>query len=126
MCRGVEREGNDGVFPSQQRAEMVSCELCGSRASLYCQADDAFLCRKCDKWVHQANFLALRHVRCLLCSSCQKLTQRYLVGASREVVLPTVVGWPETTRQPGQCDNIEVDNEDDQSTTKIYFRAGSM
>ncbi|KAH7576789.1 hypothetical protein ACOSQ2_002615 [Xanthoceras sorbifolium] len=76
----------------------VSCELCGSRASLYCQADDAFLCRKCDKWVHEANFLALRHIRCFLCNSCQNLTRRYLVGVSVEVNLPTILRWMERTR----------------------------
>ncbi|PQQ17918.1 hypothetical protein Pyn_40640 [Prunus yedoensis var. nudiflora] len=40
--------------------------------------------QKCDQWVHGANFLALRHVRCLLCNTCQNLTQRYVVGISVE------------------------------------------
>ncbi|KAF7823115.1 B-box domain protein 30 [Senna tora] len=75
--------------------DSINCELCGSQASLYCQADDAYLCRKCDKWVHKANFLAFRHVRCFLCKTCQNLTQRYLIGASVEVVLPPMVSWAE-------------------------------
>ncbi|XVF44528.1 hypothetical protein PTKIN_Ptkin02bG0131100 [Pterospermum kingtungense] len=71
MCRGLQ-QGNtkrsclkEGVSPDSDRASgsgLVNCELCNSRATLYCQADDAYLCRKCDKWVHEANFLALRHI----------------------------------------------------------------
>jgi len=53
-------------------------------------ANDAYLCKKCDEWVHIANFLALRHVRCFLCNTCQNLTHRYLIGIS-EILL--VVGW---------------------------------
>ncbi|KAK1568228.1 hypothetical protein Q3G72_021958 [Acer saccharum] len=88
----------------------VSCELCGSRASLYCQADDAFLCRKCDKWVHEANFLARRHVRCFLCNSCQNLTHRYLVGVSVEVKLPTILSWwIESRRRRRSCDDSKVE-----------------
>ncbi|EOX99182.1 B-box type zinc finger family protein, putative [Theobroma cacao] len=98
MCRGLQ-QGNpsgfclkEGVSPNATRVSgLVNCELCSSRASLYCQADDAFLCRKCDKWVHEANFLALRHIRCFLCNTCQNLTQRYLIGASHEAMLPTMV-----------------------------------
>ncbi|MBA0682787.1 hypothetical protein Goari_024480, partial [Gossypium aridum] len=92
MCKGLEQGGNRSSSCLKQgfSSGLVNCELCNSRASLYCQADDAYLCRKCDKWVHQANFLALRHIRCFLCSTCQSLTQRYLIGASHEVMLPTM------------------------------------
>ncbi|BBH00018.1 B-box type zinc finger family protein, partial [Prunus dulcis] len=48
-----------------------------------------------DQWVHEANFLALRHVRCLLCNTCQNLTQRYVVRISVEVMLPTILSWAE-------------------------------
>ncbi|KAI4322565.1 hypothetical protein L6164_022245 [Bauhinia variegata] len=102
MCKGAE-EGKHGSFCTSFKAEevasnsrargSVSCELCGLKASLYCQADDAYLCRKCDRWVHEANFLALRHMRCFLCKTCQNLTQRYLVGDSAEVYLPTILSW---------------------------------
>lgn len=64
MCRGVEEgnhghaHGRDGCRQSPviqkgvvSAAGVVMCELCNSKASLYCQADDAYLCRKCDKWV---------------------------------------------------------------------------
>ncbi|KAM7276072.1 hypothetical protein ACFE04_017938 [Oxalis oulophora] len=100
MCRGIHQEGNlssgfcsGDNFTDGASDSLLCCELCGSRADLYCQADDAFLCKDCDKHVHGANFLALRHVRCFLCNSCQNLTKRYLIGASREVMLPpTIVG----------------------------------
>ena len=98
MCRGTEAKKHGGgfsrSFPPEEAAShgatrgSTSCELCGLQASLYCQADDAYLCRKCDKWVHKANFLALRHIRCFLCNTCQNLTRRYLIGASVEVILP--------------------------------------
>lgn len=98
MCRGTEEERSRGGF---QRSEIhkedvsthdtVACALCGSPASLHCPADDAFLCRKCDRWVHGANFLAQRHIRCFLCSSCQGLTHRHLIATSTEVILPVIV-----------------------------------
>uniref|UniRef100_A0A7N0ZUM7 B box-type domain-containing protein n=1 Tax=Kalanchoe fedtschenkoi TaxID=63787 RepID=A0A7N0ZUM7_KALFE len=105
MCRGEEevkrvidsgssggRSADDvGHHPSR---DLVRCELCNSRASLYCQADDAYLCRKCDKSVHGANFLARRHIRCMLCNTCQNLTRRYLVGAHREMLLPSPIFCP--------------------------------
>ncbi|KAH1098660.1 hypothetical protein J1N35_015581 [Gossypium stocksii] len=64
MCKGLEQGGSRSSSCLKQgfSSGLVNCELCNSRASLYCQADDAYLCRKCDKWVHQANFLALRHI----------------------------------------------------------------
>ncbi|KAJ4831694.1 hypothetical protein Tsubulata_033177 [Turnera subulata] len=114
MCRGIQEKNQaslcstDAVSSHATSNSVVCCELCSSRASLYCQADDAFLCQKCDKSVHGANFLALRHVRCVLCNTCQKLTQRYLVGASMEVVFPTI----DTQRQGMQCDS---DTEDQRS-----------
>ncbi|XP_010657357.1 B-box domain protein 30 [Vitis vinifera] len=104
MCRGRE-DGKQGRLAKSEVLKeavsddggggLVSCELCSSRALLYCQADDAFLCQKCDRWVHGANFLAFRHIRCLLCSTCQNLTQRYLIGSSHEVALPTMISWTE-------------------------------
>ncbi|KAG6572307.1 B-box domain protein 30, partial [Cucurbita argyrosperma subsp. argyrosperma] len=101
MCKGVGQEETQATVQRRRTTEMARakggggdpepCELCGSRASLYCQADEAYLCQKCDKMVHSANFLALRHVRCLLCNTCQRATRRYLLGASMEVVLPSIV-----------------------------------
>lgn len=103
MCKGAEDIKHGGFcrsFPPEdgvasngatRGSASAFCELCGLKASLYCQADDAYLCRKCDKWVHKANFLALRHIRCFLCNTCQNLTRRYLIGSSVEVVLPATI-----------------------------------
>ncbi|XP_027060893.1 B-box domain protein 31-like [Coffea eugenioides] len=110
MCRGREEDQghNSPSLCSRNKEEdgSIACELCSSKASLYCQADDAFLCRKCDRWVHGANFLAQRHIRCLLCSTCQRLTQRYLIGKSVEVILPTVVRLKESS----QCDTEDSES----------------
>ncbi|KAM7271566.1 hypothetical protein ACFE04_030780 [Oxalis oulophora] len=124
MCKGISHQGNQTSsfsFSNGESNNYVCCELCRSRATLYCQADDAFLCRKCDTKVHGANFLALRHVRCFLCNSCQNLTNRYLIGASREVLPrvppPVVTSQAESTDRPRQCD---VDNEKDCSSKITY------
>eukprot|EP00949_MAST-11_sp_MAST-11-sp1_P000671 g671.t1 len=40
------------------------CDICeGSPAELFCKADDAFLCVKCDAEVHSANKIVAKHVR---------------------------------------------------------------
>lgn len=92
MCKGAEPRKQECVSHETTR-DSKCCELCGLKASLYCQADDAYLCRKCDKCVHGANILALRHIRCFLCNTCQNLTRRYLIGASREVIFPANISW---------------------------------
>ncbi|KAM7253725.1 hypothetical protein ACFE04_031407 [Oxalis oulophora] len=46
-----------------------ACELCNNAASLYCEADNAFLCKSCDAKVHQANFLVARHIRHVITKS---------------------------------------------------------
>lgn len=102
MCKGAEASKHGDFcnnFPPKESDSPGStrsskcCELCGLEASLYCQADDAYLCKKCDKWVHGANILAFRHIRCFLCNKCQNLTRRYLIGASIELVLPANISW---------------------------------
>lgn len=82
MCRGREEAEEREGPRAKARKKVISCELCSLEASLYCAADDAFLCRNCDRFVHAANFLAQRHIRCLLCSSCRCFTRRYIVGTS--------------------------------------------
>ncbi|KAF9663293.1 hypothetical protein SADUNF_Sadunf17G0023900 [Salix dunnii] len=112
MCRGIKERNNQGsscnkdaVSPNPT-SRLVCCELCGSRATLYCEADHAFLCQKCDKWVHGANFLALRHVRNMLCNTCQNRTQRCLVGATTERIQiqrpPQLDSW----KKEGDTDRI--------------------
>lgn len=93
MCKGVNKEEHrsvHGVCRSicTRPSVPVRCELCGGDASVFCEADSAFLCRKCDRWVHGANFLAWRHVRRVLCTACYKLTRRCVVGDNYHVILP--------------------------------------
>ncbi|CAA6672011.1 unnamed protein product [Spirodela intermedia] len=47
------------------------CELCGMAARTRCESDEADLCWECDAEVHGANFLVARHLRSLLCRTCQ-------------------------------------------------------
>ncbi|KAL3503295.1 hypothetical protein ACH5RR_037744 [Cinchona calisaya] len=52
-----------------------SCELCSKAAArMYCDSDEARLCRDCDEKVHSANFLVAKHSRTLLCHVCQSPT----------------------------------------------------
>ncbi|XP_009630350.1 B-box domain protein 30-like [Nicotiana tabacum] len=106
MCQGRNEGEEDSTLKTYCLKEgkanigsKIYCELCSSEASVYCQADDAYLCWKCDKWVHGANFLAQRHVRCLLCGVCRSLTRRFLVGTSSEVILPTVFTLGQRSRR---------------------------
>ncbi|XP_077237550.1 zinc finger protein CONSTANS-LIKE 9-like [Tasmannia lanceolata] len=47
------------------------CDFCGEQRSMvYCRSDAACLCLSCDRNVHSANALSLRHSRTLLCESC--------------------------------------------------------
>ncbi|KAL4278106.1 hypothetical protein GQ457_03G005840 [Hibiscus cannabinus] len=47
------------------------CDYCrGVRAVVYCKADSARLCLRCDGCVHSANLLSCRHARSLLCEKC--------------------------------------------------------
>ncbi|XP_060210894.1 B-box domain protein 30-like [Lycium barbarum] len=110
MCRG-RKEGEEEKIEQHNIANVFSCELCKSEASVYCQADDAFLCRKCDKLVHGANFLAQRHIRCIICGVCKRLTHRYLIGVSSQVILPTVVSFTQRSiSKLSSDDNSDEDN----------------
>ncbi|GAB4825126.1 zinc finger [Ancistrocladus abbreviatus] len=112
MCQGRRQGSQDGSLSAHASSmDALPCELCGSEATVYCQADDAYLCRKCDQWVHGANFLANRHIRCLLCATCQRFTQRYLIGSSAEVMLPTIVGWKRGRRFDSSSSSDDDDNE---------------
>ncbi|KAL0899412.1 hypothetical protein Bca101_083373 [Brassica carinata] len=87
MCKGVNEEENRsvhrGCWSLCTRPNVpVRYELCGGGdASVFCEADSAFLCRKCDRWVHGANFL---------------LTRRCLVGDNYHVVLPSATAREST------------------------------
>ncbi|PON68872.1 B-box-type zinc finger [Parasponia andersonii] len=53
-------------------SEMFSlCDFCNSKAALlYCDADSANLCLFCDRHVHSANALSIKHSRSWICHSC--------------------------------------------------------
>ncbi|EYU46711.1 hypothetical protein ABFS82_04G016700 [Erythranthe guttata] len=54
----------------QQQTDRL-CDFCNeSKALLYCRADSAKLCLKCDLEVHSTNQLFRKHSRSLLCDSC--------------------------------------------------------
>ncbi|WCJ37614.1 B-box type zinc finger family protein [Euphorbia peplus] len=120
MCRGIEEKRRMFCKKPEEdccnwaNSEMVRCELCDSRAYVYCQADDAFLCQKCDQWVHEANFLALRHIRCFLCHTCHNLTSKYLVGTSVHNLLPPVLTL--AVEQPTTSPMIDDDDDDDKQS----------
>lgn len=53
-----------------EKGEM--CDYCGQAgAVLYCRADSARLCLSCDRQVHAANALSLKHPRSDLCHNCR-------------------------------------------------------
>ncbi|KAF3583678.1 hypothetical protein F2Q69_00030766 [Brassica cretica] len=120
MCKGVNEEENRSVHGGCRslctRPNVpVRCELCGGDASVFCEADSAFLCRKCDRWVHGANFLAWRHVRRVLCTACYKLTRRCLVGDNYHFVLPSATAGESTVG------DITTLNEQDSSNNEVPF-----
>ncbi|KAG9446273.1 hypothetical protein H6P81_012401 [Aristolochia fimbriata] len=50
----------------------IPCDFCGeASAVLYCRADSAKLCLVCDRHVHSANALSLKHVRSQICDNCR-------------------------------------------------------
>eukprot|EP01018_Ginkgo_biloba_P014176 Gb_39551 [translate_table: standard] len=56
------------------------CELCRKQATLYCEADSAFLCWECDVKVHEANFLVAKHGRIVLCCKCNQFSGKCTSG----------------------------------------------
>ncbi|XP_062022456.1 zinc finger protein CONSTANS-LIKE 13 [Rosa rugosa] len=57
----------------QQKKKKRLCDYCGvSMALLYCRADSAKLCFSCDKEVHSANQLFIKHTRSQLCDACDE------------------------------------------------------
>nr|QCQ83145.1 zinc finger protein CONSTANS-LIKe 4 protein [Ambrosia artemisiifolia] len=59
-----------------QALTIMSPTLCDSckttSASLFCKADSAYLCTRCDSNIHAANKLASRHERLWLCDVCEQ------------------------------------------------------
>ncbi|KAG1371007.1 zinc finger protein CONSTANS-LIKE 13 [Cocos nucifera] len=69
----VERdEGREGEDKEGEEEKEERCDFCGEAKPLvYCQADDARLCLRCDRQVHAANSVCSRHPRSLLCDTCR-------------------------------------------------------
>lgn len=73
--KGVAGRGNCKEKKKKKKTEeMEECALCGKRAMMYCESDQAKLCWDCDDKVHGANFLVAKHTRVLLCRACQSST----------------------------------------------------
>ncbi|GKV11428.1 hypothetical protein SLEP1_g22689 [Rubroshorea leprosula] len=89
---------------------MKSCELCKFPARTYCESDQASLCWDCDAKVHGANFLVARHLRCLLCQTCQSPTPWRAAGAE----LGRTVSVCESCLGGGEGAESEAENEDDE------------
>lgn len=69
-CGGVCADAG-GPLPTPLVSKQVACDMCHSaRASIFCVADNARLCGRCDEQVHAVNELAARHVRSWLCDVC--------------------------------------------------------
>ncbi|XVF66931.1 hypothetical protein PTKIN_Ptkin10aG0079700 [Pterospermum kingtungense] len=88
---------------------MKSCELCKLAARTYCESDQASLCWDCDAKVHGANFLVERHVRCLLCHTCQSLTPWRAAGAK----LGQTVSVCDSCVNGGEQQESEAENDDE-------------
>lgn len=50
----------------------MQCVVCQAAATLYCQNDNAFLCKECDVTIHSSNVVAQRHTRVKVCELCSK------------------------------------------------------
>ncbi|XWS68547.1 hypothetical protein CRYUN_Cryun04dG0099500 [Craigia yunnanensis] len=94
---------------------MKSCELCKLAARTNCESDQASLCWDCDAKVHGANFLVARHVRCLLCHSCQSLTPWRAAGSklghTASVCERCVNG---RDREESEAENDDEDDDDEE------------
>ena len=48
----------------------VTCLICASPAAVFCENDDAYLCRGCDTQIHSNNAVVARHERFPVCEVC--------------------------------------------------------
>ncbi|KAJ7948574.1 Zinc finger, B-box [Quillaja saponaria] len=91
------------------------CELCGKRARMYCESDQAKLCWDCDEKVHGANFLVEKHSRSLLCHVCQSPTPW---NASGPKLTPTVSICEDCVANHSiKCEQEDIDDDGDSSSS---------
>lgn len=97
---------------------MANCMVCASSATVYCEADNAFLCADCDVKVHSANVLSQRHSRvptcqlccnagstvyctndkAYLCNGCDKQMHTANALSARHVLVPAMEAYKEQVR----------------------------
>ncbi|OIT22693.1 PREDICTED: B-box zinc finger protein 20 [Nicotiana attenuata] len=66
----------------------IQCEICDKEeASIYCSADEATLCQRCDYQVHHANKLASKHLRFSLIHPSFKDSPRCDICQERRALL---------------------------------------
>ncbi|XP_072960227.1 zinc finger protein CONSTANS-LIKE 13-like [Typha angustifolia] len=64
------------------------CDFCSQeKALVYCRADTAKLCLRCDRQVHAANSVSSRHPRSLLCDSCRAAPASVFCASDCNLVL---------------------------------------
>ncbi|CAH2072659.1 unnamed protein product [Thlaspi arvense] len=76
----LKQESNEIGVGDNNRAR--ACDTCRSTAcTVYCHADSAYLCTRCDAQVHSANNVASRHKRVPVCESCGRAPAAFLCEA---------------------------------------------
>ncbi|XVF57714.1 hypothetical protein PTKIN_Ptkin07bG0004800 [Pterospermum kingtungense] len=70
----------DEIPKSKSTTSMLFlCDFCNFKpAVLYCRADSARLCLFCDRQVHSANVLSLKHARSQICDGCKAKPASFL------------------------------------------------
>lgn len=76
----LKEETSDGNGGGNNWARV--CDTCRSAAcTVYCRADSAYLCAKCDSRIHAANRVASRHERVWVCEACESAPAAFLCKA---------------------------------------------
>ena len=80
------------------------CDFCNSKAAvLYCDADSANLCLFCDRHVHSANTLSIKHPRSWICHNCGLNTVK-VTCSKNEVLLYHDCNWD----LPTNCSTLSL------------------
>ncbi|XP_039146058.1 zinc finger protein CONSTANS-LIKE 2 [Dioscorea cayenensis subsp. rotundata] len=66
-----------------------ACDVCrGAPCSVFCRADEAYLCASCDARVHAANRVASRHERVWVCEACERAPATLTCRADNAALCP--------------------------------------
>ncbi|KAJ0986596.1 hypothetical protein J5N97_004952 [Dioscorea zingiberensis] len=64
-----------------------ACDACrGAPCAVFCRADEAYLCARCDESVHAANRVASRHERVWVCQGCERAPAELTCRADNAVL----------------------------------------